>query len=50
MGFPTVFFPVLFAIFQVLPTSGHAISQLFDLSVIQVHIGEWLRHYLPLKE
>ncbi|XP_040374666.1 citrate synthase, glyoxysomal-like [Rosa chinensis] len=25
-------------------------AQLFPSSVIQVYIGEWLRHYMPLKE
>lgn len=29
--------------------SGHAVSEIF-LSLIQVYVGAWLRHYMPLKE
>ncbi|KAF9665029.1 hypothetical protein SADUNF_Sadunf16G0079600 [Salix dunnii] len=55
MGFPTEFFPVLFAIPRMAGYLAHWRESLDDpdtkiMRPQQVYTGEWLRHYLPLKE
>ncbi|KAJ4832366.1 hypothetical protein Tsubulata_035170 [Turnera subulata] len=55
MGFPTEFFPVLFAIPRMAGYLAHWRESLDDpdtkiMRPQQVYTGEWLRHYMPLKE
>ncbi|KAJ8763063.1 hypothetical protein K2173_023268 [Erythroxylum novogranatense] len=55
MGFPTEFFPVLFAIPRMAGYLAHWKESLDDpdtkiMRPQQVYTGEWLRHYIPLKE
>ncbi|KAK9924050.1 hypothetical protein M0R45_032439 [Rubus argutus] len=55
MGFPTEFFPVLFAIPRMAGYLAHWRESLDDpdtkiMRPAQVYIGTWLRHYMPLKE
>ncbi|KAL5716546.1 citrate (Si)-synthase [Ranunculus cassubicifolius] len=55
MGFPTEFFPVLFAIPRMAGYLSHWRESLDDpdtkiMRPAQVYKGEWLRHYAPLKE
>ncbi|KAF5206838.1 Citrate synthase, glyoxysomal [Thalictrum thalictroides] len=55
MGFPTEFFPVLFAIPRMAGYLSHWKESLDDADTKimrpqQVYKGEWLRHYIPLKE
>ncbi|KAG5231869.1 Citrate synthase family protein [Salix suchowensis] len=54
MGFPTEFFPVLFAIPRMAGYLAHWRESLDDpdtkiMRPQQVYVGEWLRHYTPLK-
>ncbi|KAK6134429.1 hypothetical protein DH2020_031827 [Rehmannia glutinosa] len=55
MGFPTEFFPVLFAIPRMAGYLSHWRESLDDpdtkiMRPAQVYTGVWLRHYMPLKE
>ncbi|XP_058100963.1 citrate synthase, glyoxysomal isoform X1 [Magnolia sinica] len=55
MGFPTEFFPVLFAIPRMAGYLSHWRESLDDpdtkiMRPQQVYTGVWLRHYMPLKE
>ncbi|KAF3444946.1 hypothetical protein FNV43_RR14639 [Rhamnella rubrinervis] len=55
MGFPTEFFPVLFAIPRMAGYLAHWRESLDDpdtkiMRPQQVYTGVWLRHYTPLKE
>eukprot|EP00257_Ricinus_communis_P023128 XP_015583031.1 citrate synthase, glyoxysomal [Ricinus communis] len=55
MGFPTEFFPVLFAIPRMAGYLAHWRESLDDpdtkiMRPQQVYTGEWLRHYMPIKE
>ncbi|KAJ8626720.1 hypothetical protein MRB53_020027 [Persea americana] len=55
MGFPTEFFPVLFAIPRMAGYLSHWRESLDDpdtkiMRPQQVYTGVWLRHYAPLKE
>ncbi|XP_073280860.1 citrate synthase, glyoxysomal-like [Primulina huaijiensis] len=55
MGFPTEFFPVLFAIPRMAGYLSHWKESLDDpdtkiMRPAQVYTGVWLRHYMPLKE
>ncbi|XP_022149691.1 citrate synthase, glyoxysomal [Momordica charantia] len=55
MGFPTEFFPVLFAIPRMAGYLAHWRESLDDpdtkiIRPQQVYTGEWLRHYIPPKE
>ncbi|KAB5527537.1 hypothetical protein DKX38_021384 [Salix brachista] len=54
MGFPTEFFPVLFAIPRMAGYLAHWRESLDDpdtkiMRPQQVYVGEWLRHYTPLE-
>lgn len=55
MGFPTEFFPVLFAIPRMAGYLSHWKESLDDpdtkiMRPAQVYTGVWMRHYMPLKE
>lgn len=55
MGFPTEFFPVLFAIPRMAGYLAHWRESLDDpdtkiMRPQQVYTGEWLRHFMPVKE
>ncbi|KAH7571573.1 hypothetical protein JRO89_XS04G0081300 [Xanthoceras sorbifolium] len=55
MGFPTEFFPVLFAIPRMAGYLSHWRESLDDpdtkiMRPQQVYTGVWMRHYMPLKE
>ncbi|KAH9794174.1 Citrate synthase 2 (peroxisomal) [Citrus sinensis] len=55
MGFPTEFFPVLFAIPRMAGYLAHWRESLDDpdtkiMRPQQVYTGVWMRHYMPLKE
>ncbi|KAF5731324.1 Citrate synthase [Tripterygium wilfordii] len=55
MGFPTEFFPVLFAIPRMAGYLAHWCESLDDpdtkiMRPQQVYTGVWLQHYMPLKE
>ncbi|KAK4793187.1 hypothetical protein SAY86_023622 [Trapa natans] len=55
MGFPTEFFPVLFAVPRMAGYLAHWRESLDDpdtkiMRPQQVYTGVWLRHYMPLKE
>ncbi|CAN1351764.1 Citrate synthase, glyoxysomal [Linum perenne] len=55
MGFPTEFFPVLFAIPRMAGYLAHWRESLDDpdtkiMRPQQVYVGEWLRHYAPVQE
>ncbi|CAA2977988.1 citrate synthase, glyoxysomal-like [Olea europaea subsp. europaea] len=55
IGFPTEFFPVLFAIPRMAGYLSHWREALDDLDTkimrpAQVYTGVWMRHYMPLKE
>ncbi|XP_004251813.1 citrate synthase, glyoxysomal [Solanum lycopersicum] len=55
MGFPTEFFPVLFAIPRMAGYLSHWNESLDDpdtkiMRPAQVYTGVWMRHYMPLKE
>ncbi|KAL3848704.1 hypothetical protein ACJIZ3_010586 [Penstemon smallii] len=55
MGFPTEFFPVLFAIPRMAGYLSHWRESLDDpdtkiIRPAQVYTGVWLRHYMPLQE
>uniref|UniRef100_A0A1D1YKQ4 Citrate synthase n=1 Tax=Anthurium amnicola TaxID=1678845 RepID=A0A1D1YKQ4_9ARAE len=55
IGFPTEFFPVLFAIPRMAGYLAHWRESLDDpdtkiMRPQQVYTGAWLRHYMPLKE
>ncbi|KAM6549836.1 hypothetical protein CsatB_021512 [Cannabis sativa] len=55
MGFPTEFFPVLFAIPRMAGYLAHWKESLDDpdtkiMRPQEVYTGVWLRHYMPLKE
>ncbi|KAL6570799.1 hypothetical protein OROGR_000349 [Orobanche gracilis] len=55
MGFPSEFFPVLFAIPRMAGYLSHWRESLDDpdtkiMRPAQVYTGVWLRHYMPLKE
>ncbi|KAI5661988.1 hypothetical protein M9H77_21311 [Catharanthus roseus] len=55
MGFPTEFFPVLFAIPRMAGYLSHWRESLDDpdtkiMRPAQVYTGIWLRHYMPLQE
>ncbi|KAK1320159.1 hypothetical protein QJS10_CPA03g00781 [Acorus calamus] len=55
MGFPTEFFPVLFAIPRMAGYLAHWRESLDDpdtkiMRPQEVYTGVWLRHYMPLKE
>ncbi|XP_078438889.1 citrate synthase, glyoxysomal-like [Wolffia australiana] len=55
MGFPTEFFPVLFAIPRMAGYLAHWRESLDDpdtkiMRPQQVYTGVWLRHYMPLRE
>ncbi|KAF2290643.1 hypothetical protein GH714_014845 [Hevea brasiliensis] len=55
MGFPTEFFPVLFAIPRMAGYLAHWRESLDDpdtkiMRPLQVYTGAWLRHYMPLRE
>ncbi|KAM3216489.1 Citrate synthase 2, peroxisomal [Capsicum chinense] len=55
MGFPTEFFPVLFAIPRMAGYLSHWKESLDDpdtkiMRPAQVYTGVWMRHYMPIKE
>ncbi|KAL5732296.1 citrate (Si)-synthase [Ranunculus cassubicifolius] len=55
MGFPTEFFPVLFAVPRMAGYLSHWRESLDDpdtkiMRPQEVYVGEWLRHYMPLQE
>ncbi|GAB4824805.1 hypothetical protein Ancab_007675 [Ancistrocladus abbreviatus] len=55
MGFPTEFFPVLFAVPRMAGYLAHWSESLDDpdtkiMRPQQVYTGVWMRHYIPLKE
>jgi len=55
MGFPTEFFPVLFAIPRMAGWLAHWKESLDDpdtkiMRPQQVYTGKWLRHYTPVRE
>ncbi|XP_073116568.1 citrate synthase 3, peroxisomal-like [Elaeis guineensis] len=55
MGFPTEFFPVLFAIPRMAGYLAHWRESLDDpdtkiMRPQQVYTGVWLRHYTPVRE
>ncbi|KAJ0713739.1 putative citrate synthase [Helianthus annuus] len=55
MGFPTEFFPVLFAIPRMAGYLSHWRESLDDpdtkiMRPAQVYTGVWMRHYIPARE
>jgi len=55
MGFPTEFFPVLFAIPRMAGYLAHWQESLADpetktMRPQEVYVGEWLQHYVPIQE
>ncbi|KMZ75077.1 Citrate (Si)-synthase [Zostera marina] len=55
MGFPTEFFPVLFAIPRMAGYLAHWQESLADpdtkiMRPQEVYVGEWFRHYIPIEE